>query len=93
MVNPNMNLGEVARRFGERVFLMGNVNTVVLTFGTPEDVVQEVRRCLEEARPCAGHFIRAGGDLPHNIPVGNLRAYFEAAAELGRRTGQARKLK
>jgi uroporphyrinogen decarboxylase len=85
IINANMNLAEIARRIGEDHFLVGNVSTAVLTFGTEEDVVQEVRRCLEEARPCAGHFIKATGDLPHNIPLANIRAYFAAAAEYGRR--------
>ena len=51
-------------------FIVGNVDTAVLTFGTPDDVRREVARCLEEAKPCAGHFIKAMGDLPHNIPLG-----------------------
>jgi hypothetical protein len=78
LVNPNMNLGEVARAYGRDHFLVGNVDTYVLTFGTPEDVRREVARCVEEGRPCAGHFIKAMGDLPHNIPVANMRAYFES---------------
>jgi len=85
IINDNMDLGAIARRIGRDHFLVGNVNTLVLTFGTPEDVEVEVRRCLEEARPCAGHFIKATRDLPHNIPLDNIRAYFDAAAELGRR--------
>jgi len=82
MINPNMDLGAIARRLGERVFLMGNVNTAVLTFGTPDDVRHAVARCIEAARPCGGHFIRAGGDLPHNIPLDNIRTYFEATGAL-----------
>jgi uroporphyrinogen decarboxylase len=85
MINECMDLAGIAQRYGERLFLMGNVDTSVLTFGTTEDVWGEVRRCLDEARPAGGHFIRAIGDLPHNIPLDNIRAYFDAAAELGQR--------
>ncbi len=85
MINECMDLGDIARRHGERLFLMGNVDTSVLTFGTPEDVWKEVGRTIDEARPAGGHFIRAIGDLPHNIPLDNIRAYFDAAAEIGRR--------
>ena len=63
-----LRLEAIARRIGGDHFLIGNVDTAVLTFGTSEDVVREVRRCLEEARACAGHFIKATGDLPHSIP-------------------------
>jgi hypothetical protein len=76
-INPNMSLADAARTFGRDHFLVGNVDTAVLTFGTPEDVRAAVARALEQARPCAGHFIKAMGDLPHNIPLANLRAYFE----------------
>jgi hypothetical protein len=79
LINPCQNLGEIARRYSDRLFLVGNVNTTVLTLGTPEDVVQEVKRCLAEGRPAAGHIIRAGGDIPHNIPIENAYAYFEAS--------------
>ena len=85
LINANMSLGEIARRIGADHFLIGNVDTAILTFGKPEDVVNEVRRCLDEARPCAGHFIKATGDLPHNIPLANIRTYFNAVAELGNR--------
>lgn len=80
-INPNMNLGEIACAYGRDHFLVGNVDTAVLTFGREEDVCAEVARCVEEARPCAGHFLKAMGDLPHNIPLENIRAYFRACAE------------
>jgi uroporphyrinogen decarboxylase len=84
IINECMDLGQIARRYGEELFLIGNVDTSVLTFGTPEDVEREVGRCLEEARPAGGHFLRAVGDLPHNIPLDNIRAYFDSAARLSR---------
>ncbi|MFA6109997.1 MAG: uroporphyrinogen decarboxylase family protein [Candidatus Latescibacterota bacterium] len=85
LVNDNMDLAAIARQYGRDRFLIGNVSTLVLTHGSVEDVRREVARCLEEARPCAGHFIKATRDLPHNIPLPNLRAYFQAVEELGRR--------
>ena len=84
MINECMDLGAIANQHGEQLFLMGNVDTSVLTFGTTQDVWREVGRTIDEARPAGGHFIRAIGDLPHNIPLDNIRAYFDAAAELGR---------
>jgi len=80
LINPNMDLGQIARQYGRDHFLVGNVDTAILTFGDPEAIRREVRRCVEEAKPCAGHLIKAMGDLPHNIPLANIRAYFEAVA-------------
>ncbi|MHB9033191.1 MAG: uroporphyrinogen decarboxylase family protein [Anaerolineae bacterium] len=78
-INPNMDLGQIARQYGRDHFLVGNVDTAVLTFGDPEAVRKEVQRCCREAAPCAGHFIKAMGDMPHNIPLANMRAYFKAS--------------
>ncbi len=79
-VNPNMDLAALARAYGRDHFLVGNVDTAVLTFGRPDDIRQHVAECVEAAKPCAGHFIKAMGDLPHNIPLENIRAYFDACA-------------
>jgi len=80
-VNPNMDLDTIARAHGRDRFLVGNADTAALTFGTADDVRREVARCFEQARPCVGHFIKAMGDLPHNIPLDNIRAYFDACRE------------
>ena len=85
LINDNMDLGGIARTIGRDHFLIGNVNTLTLTYGTPEQVESEVARCLEEAKPCPGHFIKATRDLPHNIPLANIRAYFDAVDRLGKR--------
>lgn len=81
LINPNMNLGEIAHKFGRDHFMVGNVDTAILTFGTEDDVRREVARCVDEAQPCAAHFIKAMGDLPHNIPLASMRAYFNACYE------------
>jgi hypothetical protein len=85
LINDNMDLATIARRIGPDHFLIGNVSTLVLTHGTVAQVQAEVGRCLRDAAPCAGHFIKATRDLPHNIPLANIRAYFEAVDHLGRR--------
>ena len=84
IINANMNLAEIARRIGRDHFLIGNVSTSILTFGAPEDVRREVKRCLDEGQPCAGHIMKATADLPHNIPLANIREYFAASHELSR---------
>jgi uroporphyrinogen-III decarboxylase len=81
IINANLDLAAIARRIGRDHFLVGNVSTAVLTFGKLEDVVQEVKRCLEDARPCAVHIIKATADLPHNIPLENIRSYFRASRD------------
>ena len=74
--SPLMDIEEIAKRFGSRIFLAGGINTNVLTLGRPEDVVREVKTCLKRVRSAGGFFLHSGGDLPHNIPIENMRAYF-----------------
>jgi hypothetical protein len=82
VLNTAAHLGELAKRLGKRAFLSGNVDTNVLTLGTPDDVRREVQRCLREAEPAGGFILHACGDLPHNIPLANMRAYFAATGRL-----------
>jgi Uroporphyrinogen decarboxylase (URO-D) len=85
IINANMDLAEIARRIGKDHFLIGNISTSILTFGTRDDVYREVKRCINEGQACSGHIIKATADLPHNIPLDNIRTYFSAAAELSSR--------
>ncbi|NLG27825.1 MAG: hypothetical protein GX557_07920 [Chloroflexi bacterium] len=84
MISPNMDLGAIARRYARDRFLVGNVDTAVLTFGDADDVRREVARCIAEGRAAGGHIIKAIGDMPDNIPIANLRAYFRAVARYRR---------
>jgi hypothetical protein len=74
--SPLMDIEDIAKRCGNRIFLAGGINTNVLTQGRPGDIVREVKQCLKKVRTAGGFFLHSGGDLPHNIPIENLRAYF-----------------
>jgi len=77
-----MDLAEISRKFGDKIFLAGGIDTNILTLGEPEDVTMAVTQCLEKVRPSRGFFLHSGGDLPHNIPPDNLRSYFQATGRL-----------
>ncbi len=85
VIDPTMDLTEIVRRYGKTKVLAGNISTRLLTLGTPEDVVDEVRRCADIGRDAPGYFFRPIGDLPHNIPLENIKAYYGAIKEFGRR--------
>jgi uroporphyrinogen-III decarboxylase len=82
--SPAMDLGEISRRFGDRIFLAGGIDTNILTLGKPDDVTRAVTRCLENVNHSKGFFLHSGGDLPHNIPSENMYAYFQATGRLGK---------
>ena len=83
MVDHFVDIEAVLARYGGRVLVAGNADIAKLTFGTPEDVRADVARCMQYGRRYPGYVIKVTGDLPHNIPLENIQAYFDACRELG----------
>ena len=72
----------MVQKFGDSKILVGNIDSRVLTTGTPEEVRSEVRRSVLVARDCPGYIINCTGHLPHNIPLENMFAYFDEVQKL-----------
>lgn len=85
MVDNYVDLEPVLKKYGDKKIICGNVDSRILTAGTKEDVYKEVKRCMDLGKRYPGYFIRAAGDLPHNIPLENIEHYFEMCRELGKR--------
>ncbi len=83
MVDHFVDIEEVLRRYGGKKVIAGNADIAKLTFGTPEDVRKDVARCMEYGKRYPGYIIKCTGDLPHNIPLENIEAYFNACRDLG----------
>ena len=64
--------------------MCGNAHIDKLTYGTTEDVRKEVKRCMEYGHKYPGYVMKVTGDLPHNIPLDNIKAYFHYCKEYGR---------
>lgn len=81
-VDPSagMDLGEIRRRY-PRLILVGNVGLGhVLTFGTPDQVRRDVRRCIRQAGPDGGLLLQSGdGQVMPDVPLENLLAYCDEA--------------
>ena len=80
----DVDLADAKRRIGDRLTLMGNVSTVTtLLRGTPEDVRNEVRECMDAAKE-GGRFILSTSDqIARDTPFENIRAFVEAGIEFG----------
>ena len=77
-------VAEVARRLGDRMALMGGVNTVHLARGTVEQVREDATRCIREAG-ANGRFLLAACDmLPTETDPAKVRAMVEIAKTVGR---------
>ena len=73
------------KRWGRDKILVGTVDIRILTWGTPDDIRREVRRCCDLGRDCPGYFLKCFGDIPENVPIANLDIYFDACRTYGRR--------
>ena len=74
---PTTDLELIARKYGRTHVIIGNADTRVLTFGTPDDVRREVKRCMDLGRACPGYFFAVGNHIPPNVPIANADACIE----------------
>jgi uroporphyrinogen-III decarboxylase len=59
-----VNIADAKKRVGNRVALMGGVNTFLLSQGSLDEVIADCRRCLNEGAPGGGYILAAGDMLP-----------------------------
>lgn len=76
-IDQNNDLGSIVSKYGGKKVLIGNINTAILTFGRENDIKEEIKRVLKISDGINGYFLKASGELPHNIPISNLRLYFK----------------
>ena len=83
--NAGMDLGEVKRTDGERICLMGNVDCAeILTWGSVEDVREDVKRCMRQAATGGGYICMSSNSIHSSVRPENYKAMIEAAREYGR---------
>lgn len=82
---PYTNLEKIVALYGREKIIIGNVDTRILTFGTPAEIRAEVKRCADLGRPCPGYFFAVGNHIPYNVPIASIECYLEAVRELGKR--------
>ena len=85
IVDNYVDMEPVINKYGKNKVICGNIDSRILTEGSMEDVRKEVKRCMDLGKKYPGYFIRAAGDLPHNIPLANIECYFDTCHELGTR--------
>jgi uroporphyrinogen decarboxylase len=79
-----VDLDDAARYFPEDI-IFGNLDPVVLQFGTPGDVYELCRKCIEKGKEIpAGYILAPGCDLPPRAPSYNVWMMTKAVNELGR---------
>ncbi|MBE0698250.1 MAG: hypothetical protein IH586_15130 [Anaerolineaceae bacterium] len=79
-----MDLGWVKQNYGERLCIIGNIDSSrTLPFGTPEEVAAEVRQAIDIAAPGGGYILASDHSLHDGISIGNILTMFRVGAEYG----------
>jgi uroporphyrinogen decarboxylase len=77
-----IDIGEAKEIMGHRVALMGNVPTVDVGMrGTPQEVSEWAKTCLDKAAPGGGMILSFGGGVSPDTPAENIDALLAAARE------------
>lgn len=87
-------LDEAIERAGDRVRIIGNMDTTALWLGTPAGIADETARMVAAGRRNPRGYVAATGcEVPLAAPEENVRAFVTAAKEAGRNDGFARSRK
>lgn len=79
-----MDLGWVKRNYGQRLCLIGNVDSSrTLPYGTPADVAAEARQAMDIAAPGGGYVLASDHSIHDGIPVENTIELFRVGREYG----------
>jgi len=85
ILEPLTDLDTIVQKYGTTHVIIGNADCRPLTFGKKDDIVAEVKRCMDTARKCPGFIFATGNHLPSNIPMDNMFWYFETVKKLWKR--------
>ncbi len=79
-----MDLGETKKKYGHQVCLIGNVDcTYILTWGTLEEVREDVKRCIRQAAQGGGFICRASQSIHSVVKPDNYVGMVHAIREYG----------
>ncbi len=80
-----MDIGEVKRKLGDRISLIGNVDcSFLLTMGSTDDVVEAVKETIAKASVGGGHILASSNSIHPAVKPENYRAMIDAARTFGR---------
>ncbi|MCW3976103.1 MAG: uroporphyrinogen decarboxylase family protein [Candidatus Bathyarchaeota archaeon] len=80
-----MNLVDVKRRYGDKIFLRGNVDCMhILPYGSEAEVRKEVRRCIDEAAEGGGFILSDSNSMHSNVKTKNILVMIDEGRKYGR---------
>jgi hypothetical protein len=82
---PQTDLKCIVERYGRSHVVIGNIDTRILQYGSPDEIRAEVKRCADLGRDCPGYFFAVGNQIPYTVPIPSVECYLEAIRQYGRR--------
>jgi len=79
----NMDIFKTKEILGDRMCLMGNVSSTLLSQGSPREIKQECKKLIEACGEGGGFILSSGCDVPPDTPFENVQAMVDAALEYG----------
>ena len=77
-----MPIDELSMKYGKDLTFYGGISTQkVLPFGTPEEVRNEVKRCIDVLGKNKGYIISPAVAITSDVPIENINALLEAIKE------------
>jgi hypothetical protein len=78
-----MDVRELKEKYDGRLALIGNIDTRVLSFGSLEDIKNEVRSKISIAAPGGGYIISSDGPVPPTVSLSKYRFFVEVVKKYG----------
>jgi len=88
-INPidpiaGLDIGEIKKRYGDRVCVIGNVDCgELLSNGASEQVVRAVKECILKAAPGGGHILSSSNSIHSGVRPENFLTMIECAKKFG----------
>jgi uroporphyrinogen decarboxylase len=77
-------LGEVKKRYGDKLCLMGNLNTTMMLRATVEEVEAAAKKAIDDAGAKGGFLLSTGDQLGRDTPEENIFKMVEVAKTYGK---------
>jgi len=78
-------LGEIKRLYGDKLALMGNLNTItIMQRGSVEEVERAAKKAIDDAAEGGGFVLSTGDQCPVDTPDENIYKLIEVARTYGR---------
>lgn len=80
-----MNLKHLKEKYGDKLCLIGNIDvSELLPYGTTDQVVEAVKKCIKDAGNGGGYILSPCTDLTSSCKVENVLTMIQAAKKYGR---------